>query len=310
MKKSNIKFKKKLLLAPIVLSSVLLLGGCVKPYDKPDFVEVKPNQTAFVIPLEGDNKEQGKFESEEFLEKAQVATKRIQIPHKWIKTGRLPNSGKYVDTVRVIVVDRYPETRQWSGEGAFVGESKDSVKFNQGISVTAQIQEEDTAKYLYRNAGKDLKTVVDNEVHDYIGSVLLEQYSSKTIEEIRGDKASLLKGVREKVVPYFKEKGITITNLGYVDDMKYLDDAIQKAINKKFNAEEDAKAQAIINKTEIGKAQAEADANKIRKESMKEIMEMKELEIQEAWIDAWDGKLPNVVGADNGMMLNLGDLGK
>lgn len=275
----------------VVLSSVLL-SGCVKPYDKPEFVEVKPNQTAFVIPLEGKTSEQGKFESEEFLQKAQVATKRIEVPHKWVKTGRWANSGKYVDTVRVIVVDRYPETRQWSGEGAFVGESKDSVKFNQGISITAQIQEEDTAKYLYRNAGKDLKTVVDNEIRDYVGSVLLEQYSSKSIEEIRSDKGAVLKGVRDKVVPYFKELGITITNLGYVDDMKYLDKAIQDAINKKFNAQEEQKAQAIINQTEIDKAKAEAEANKMRAESMAEIKKMKELDIQEQWVEKWDGKLP------------------
>ena len=301
------KSKKVVLLAPLALSA-MLLGGCVKPYDKPEFVEIKPNQTAFVIPLEGKTSEQGKFESEDYLKEAQVATKRIEIPHKWVKTGRFANSGKYVDTIRVIVVDRYPETRQWAGEGAFVGESKDSVKFNQGISVTAQIQEEDSAKYLYRNAGKDLKTVVDNEVHDYIGSVLLEQYSSKTIEEIRGNKSAVLEKVRERVVPYFKDLGITITNLGFVDDMKYLDPAIQAAINKKFNAQEEAKAQESINKKNEAQAESERKQAEQKASTMKTQREIRELEIKEEWVKKWDGKLPVYITGDNASIMNMPDL--
>ena len=304
------KKTKVAMLVPTMALSAILLSGCVKPYDKPEFVEIKPNQTAFVIPLEGKTSEQGKFESEDFLEKAQVATKRIEIPHKWLKTGRFANSGKYVDTIRVIVVDRYPETRQWAGKKAFVGESMDSVKFNQGISVTAQIQEEDSAKYLYRNAGKDLKTVVDNEVHDYIGSVLLEQYSSKTIEEIRSDKSAVLGAVRTKVVPYFKELGITITNLGFVDDMKYLDPAIQEAINKKFNAQEEAKAQEAINEKNEAQAISESKQAQEKANAMKTLSEMKELEIQEAWVEKWNGVLPTYIGGEDTSILNMPDLTK
>lgn len=278
----------------------------MKPYDKPEFVEVKPNQTAFVIPLVGSTSDQGKFESEKFLKDAQVATKRIQIPHEWIKTGRGAGTGEYKDTVRVIVVDRYPETRQWAKDKAFVGESKDSIKFNQGISATTQIIEEDTAKYLYQNAGKSLQTVMDNEIHDYIGSVLLEEYSTRNIDDIRGNKGAILNKVREKVVPYFKVKGITISNLGYVDDLKYLQDDIQTAINKKFTALQDQKAQSVINQTNIDTAKAEAKANNLRKQSMKEIAEMKKLELQEKWINKWDGSLPTYqAGQDSSTIVSI-----
>lgn len=300
--------KKKLI--PMVLVGGIALTtmtGCIRPYDTPEFVEIKPNQTAFVIPLEGKTSDQGQFESEDLLKKQQVATKRIEVPHKWVQTGRRNWKGEWVDTVRVIVVDRFPETREWAGDGGtFVGESKDSIKFNQGLSATAQILEGDSATFLYQYAGKNLKDVMDSEIRNKIGSVLLEQYSTLTIEQIRADKGAIVSAVRKEVEPYFKERGITLSNIGYIGDLKYLDPAIQEAINKKFNAEEDAKAQKIMNQTEIDKAKAEAQANKTRKESMEEIIEMKELELQAEWIKKWNGTLPNTMTGDgDSLMLNL-----
>jgi SPFH domain / Band 7 family len=296
---------KKIVLLFVLVAALMALTGCRKPYNKPEFVEIKPNQTAFVIPLEGKTSDQGKFESEDFLEKAQVASKRVEVPHRWVQTGRRGWQGKWIDTVKVIVVDRFPETREWKDKGSFIGESQDSIKFSQGISATAQILEEDTAKFLYQYSGKSLQKVMDSEIRNKIGSVLLEQYSTAKIEGIRKTKGEILAAVRKEVEPYFKEKGITLSNIGYIGDLKYLDAAIQTAINKKFNAEEDQKAQNIINQTEIDKAKAEAQANKTRKESMKEIMEMKSLELQLEWVKKWDGKLPQVQSGGNGSIIQI-----
>lgn len=273
--------KKKIVL-PIVLTGVLLtMSGCVKPYDTPEFVEIKPNQTAFVIPLEGKTSDQGKFESEELLKKQQVATKRIEVPHKWVKTGRFNNQGEWVDTVRVLVVDRYPETREWAGDNAFVGESKDSIKFNQGMSATAQILEEDTAKFLYQYSGKKLTEVMDNEIRNYIGSVLLEEYSKMSIDDIRADKGTIIDNVRDKVEPYFKERGITLSNIGYVDDLKYLQAGIQEAINKDFIAQQEKKAQATVDSKNEAQADSELIQAQSKAKAMKTLEAMKELEIQE-----------------------------
>lgn len=304
--------KRTTTLLGAVLASSLLLGAC-KPYDKPEFVTIKPNQTAFVIPLEGKTSEQGQFESESYLEESQVATKRIEVPHKWVKTGRMSGSGEYMDTIKVIVVDRYPETREWANKKAFIGESKDSVKFEQGISATAQIEEADAAKFLYKYSGKSLEEVMDKEIKNKVGSVLLEKYSSMTIEEIRANKKSVLTYVEKEVLPYFKERGITLSNIGFIGDMKYTDSKIQEAINKKFNAEENAKAQAIESAADVKKAKAEAEANTIRSKSMKEIQEMRELTLKEKELDnqaklieQWDGKLPQVEGSDS--IINLPNL--
>lgn len=292
--------KKTKVIIPALLASSIMLGAC-KPYNAPKYVTIQPNQTAFVIPLTGKTSNQKQFESEKYLSSMQVASKRIEVPREWMKTGRLSGSGEYIDTVKVIVVDRYPETREWANKKSFIGESKDSVKFEQGISATAQIEEADAAKFLYKYSGKTLKEVMDKEIKNKVGSLLLEKYSEMTIEDIRSDKKSVLSYVEKAVVPYFKERGITLSNLGFIGDMKYTDAKIQDAINKKFNAEENAKAQAIESAADVKKAKAEAEANTIRANSMKQIKEVRELELKERElenqakaIEKWDGKLPEV----------------
>lgn len=273
--------KKKILIPAVLTVGMLTMTGCVKPYDTPEFVEIKPNQTAFVIPLEGKTSDQGQFESEEFLKKAQVATKRIEIPHKWIQTGRFNHQGEWVDTVRVLVVDRYPETREWAGEGAFVGESMDSIKFEQGMSATAQILEEDTATFLYQYSGKTLTEVMDKEIRNKIGSVLLEKYGTMSIDKVRASKQEVINEVRKEVEPYFKERGITLSNIGYIGDLKYLQADIQEAINKDFKAQQEKKAQATINAKNEEMAESELKQAQDKAKAMKTLEAMKELEIQE-----------------------------
>jgi hypothetical protein len=52
-------------------------------------IEVQNNETAFVSPLEGNLKKQQKLKSPEAMVSYQVAVKRINIPRRRPKTGRL-----------------------------------------------------------------------------------------------------------------------------------------------------------------------------------------------------------------------------
>ena len=47
-----------------LLAATTLLGGCMKPYDTPEFVTIDTAETGFLVPLEGDTRDQAKFESE------------------------------------------------------------------------------------------------------------------------------------------------------------------------------------------------------------------------------------------------------
>ncbi|HWI56066.1 MAG TPA: hypothetical protein VNZ22_02480, partial [Bacillota bacterium] len=95
---------RTVLLLP-ALAMLALLTGCVRPYDRPEYVEIDTSETGFLIPLEGNGGEQVKFQSEDYLKARKVAAKRVQITHRWSQEGRLPTDGRWIPTVRLVKVN-------------------------------------------------------------------------------------------------------------------------------------------------------------------------------------------------------------
>ena len=108
------KIKKLIVLLLVIVMTCTMFTGCRKPYDKPEFVTIEASQTAFLIPLVGDSTTQSAFESEELLIEAKVATKEIQIPHRWVQTGRRHWMGNWKPSATLIVVERKPVSRSWA----------------------------------------------------------------------------------------------------------------------------------------------------------------------------------------------------
>jgi hypothetical protein len=168
---------KKLAAVGIFAVLAVSLTAC-KPYDTPTFVEIAPNETAFLVPLEGKTSDQANFDSEKFLQDSKVAAKRIQIPHKWVQTGRLSSTGKYVDTMRVIKLDRSNETREWMDKQGIKVRSRDGIGFTVGISATASIEENDAARFMYKTSGsRTLADVMDKEVRNRLETKLIEEFA-------------------------------------------------------------------------------------------------------------------------------------
>lgn len=298
------------------------LTGCafVKPYNKPTFVTVGPSETAFVIPLQGKTSNQAQFQSEEFLRKSEVATKRIQVPHIWVQTGRFGGQGQWLDSVRVIKVDRTPITREWTNDSnsgtssdaqGIQAESKDSIKFTVGISATAQIDADKASKFLYNYAsGYTLAQVMDSQVRNKVETDIIQQMSNYTMDQIRGNKDGIIKAVNDDVIKYFSERGISITNLGYKGDFTYADPQVQQALSDVFNAQREQQAQQIKNQTMIQQAKAQAEANRVQQAVMQQTVELKQLQNQADAIKKWNGSMPNTLvqngnGANGSILFNI-----
>lgn len=224
--------KKIISLLLILVMFLTMFTACRKPYDKPEFVTIEPHQTAFLIPLIGDTSNQASFESEEMLTQAKVSTKEIQIPHRWVQTGRKHWMGEYRDTMVLIIVDRSPVTREWSstdGVGtsavnqAIYAESAESIGFSAGMNCSAQIySEEDAVKFLYCYNNKPLSEIMDSEIRARVESKFVEECASRTLNEILTEKEEIMKSVRDDVTSYFSERGITITVLGMKDGLSVM----------------------------------------------------------------------------------------
>lgn len=305
---------KKIIAIILAVAMCLSLCAC-KPYDKPEFVTIEASQTAFLIPLVGDTTQQSAFESEEMLTEAKVATKEIQIPHRWVKTGRRQYAGEYRASAALIIVERKPVSRSWesgdsaaaSSNRAIFGETADNIGIYVGMNCTAMIEEKDAAKFLYRYNNTPLETIIDTDIKKMVEDRFNVETAKCTSTELGAKKGEIMEAVKAYVVDYFKEYGITITVLGLKEGISFENAAIQSAIDQKFASEQELviqqnKNEAALAKAEaeaqamILKAEAEAEANRILAESLNDQI------LEKMYYETWDGKLPGVYGGDGNLL--------
>ena len=316
--------KKRITLIGTLIVLMCSLTGCIKPYDKPELVTIEASQTAFLVPLVGDTNEQASFSSEEMLEQAKVATKEIQIPHRWVQTGRMESTGEWRPSAKLIVVERKPVSRSWesgdtaaSSQNAIWAETADGIGFYVGMSCSAQINEEDATRFLYRFNNTPLESIIDNEIKTMVRDEFNKAASKYLSTELHTHKNDIVNATKEAVTKYFKEYGITITVLGTNEGFSFENATIQEAIDKKFASEQELETQKNKNDVTLAAAQAEAEAAKITAQAEAEvklieaqaeaeankkisesltstIIEKMKADNEAAMIDKWDGNLPTV----------------
>ena len=305
------KFKKLVVLLLVIVMTCTMFSGCRKPYDKPEFVTIEASQTAFLIPLVGDTTTQSAFESEELLTEAKVATKEIQIPHRWVQMGRRHWYGEWKPSATLIVVERKPVSRSWesgdsaaaSSNRAIFGETADQIGIYVGMNCTAMIEEKDAAKFLYRYNNTPLEIVIDTDIKKLVEDRFNVETTKYTSTELGAAKGEIMEAVKSYVIPYFKEYGITITVLGMKEGVSYENDKIQKAIDEKFASEQELVIQQNKNEAAIAKAEADAKAKIMDAEAQAKANALltesltPEL-LEKMYYEKWDGKLPYIYGGD------------
>jgi len=274
---------------PVILVLVMLSGltGCVRSYDRPEYVEIDTSETGFLIPLEGENAQQAKFQSEEYLKQRKIATKRVQITHRWSQEGRWPTDGRWIPLVRLVKVNRSPVTREWiSSQGpATTGqargtandkaiwiESADSVGFSMGFTCTAFISEDDAARFLYWYPSGSLADMMDREVRGRIQQAAAEVAARYPLDQLRSKKQEIADAVKADVTKFFVNRGVTVTTVGMFGGMTYENPEIQRSIDQTFIAQQlkvvsEAKFEAQKKENERIELEANAVAEKARREA-------------------------------------------
>lgn len=318
---------KKIIKLLVITAFIIIVGcslaSCRRPYDRPEFVTIEPSQTAFLVPLVGDSSNQASFESEEMLLQAKVATKEIQIPHRWVQTGRRDWQGEYRASATLIVVERKPVSRSWesgdssseSANKAIFGETADAIGIYVGMNCTAMIEEKDAAKFLYRYNNTPLEIIIDTDIKKMVEDEFNRATSQFKSTELHTNKATIIETVKSNVTNYFKEYGITITVLGIKEGFSFENPEIQQALDAKFASEQDLVIQQNKNEANLAKAEAEAEARLIAARAEAEALRiaaeaeaeanakitasLTEEILKKMYYDTWDGKLPTVVGSQD-----------
>lgn len=258
------------ILTLLVLASLAAPQPAQAFYSKTDYTEaiyVLPNQSAFVIPDVGANKDtQAQFGSKAYYESNKVASKRVLIPHaKLENTGGTWGADYYVPTARVTLVNRTPFNHEWvtdtdrgsnpRNEG-MPCQSNEGLNVTVGISIGTSVQEVDAAKYLYYFGtlppkgdmadpnvvftsvyyARSVKDVMDTIGHGEVLSLVCSEINALTLVDDNKAAGKIMTAVQAKAVAYFAERGITVDYIGWADTFSF-DKAVQKAINDKFIAD-------------------------------------------------------------------------
>lgn len=296
-----------------------------------------------------------------------VLNKKVTIPYYWKQTAKMrawswksSANGEWRPAAKAIIIDMSPESREWNSDlnagtankdQAIWVESSDSVGFSTGISITARIESLDDAVVFlsnyppetsrdYSTAGgapfsaevTGLSQVMDQEVRIKVQEVFADECAGFNMDELRSMKQATMSKVKEIVIPFFKERGLTITSIGQFGGFTYEEKENQAAIDKVFQAQQDkqvaiAEASAAEERKlalqlkgegeaqeaiEIarGKAEAVTLEAQAEAEAIKAVADAKEYELQKAEADLqtylslkqlevdmvkarlWDGKLP------------------
>lgn len=231
----------------LLFAMAVMFTGCVRPYDKPEYVEIGPNETAFVIPMFTDDNVKTEDqvhlnENVEFYQRNMVSSKLIQIPHKWIKTGRFARSGYYKGTVRVITVDLTPRSGNWlpNDKNAIKVETAASQGITIPMSYTIRIKPEDAALYLSYYKAVDFQSVIDTQINRFFAQEAGKSFHNVEYKDVAKQRDIILSDAVEKTKAHFKAQGITIDQLAIVDGLVYDDKSLQT------NIDEQAKIQAQI----------------------------------------------------------------
>jgi len=310
-------------------------SGCMrKPFEPVKLEVIKSNEEAFLLPLTGDGKKQESSSNEDYLRANLVYTKQVKIPQQWVSKGyeTWVYNGEWRDAATLVKVDKSPVTREWTADPNTGTSNKneaiwvmtsDQVEFSTGWTITARIESRDDAvKFLHNYPNGSLTTFLDQEVRSKLQTEFGLEVTDLPMEELRKNATPHILKTRKTVTDFFKNRGITITNIGITGGFVYKDKSIIEKLVAVFNSEQEraiavaeSNAQEERNKSVILKAQGEADAilktrkaeaDGIRmvaeartyelekaKDNLGVYLQLKQLELQKELLSKWNGLLPS-----------------
>jgi len=300
---------KVIIVTFLVGSGLVLTTPTAKAYyDKSDYNEsyfILPNESAFYVPDVGANKDsQNKFGSEAYYNENKIAAKRFTVPHTKLENSGLW-SNYYVPAGRLIIVDRTPYNREWVAQSSrgtstkdesFPCQSKEGLNITVGISIGAEVAEDQSPRFLYHFGvnppkgdrsdpavifgsvfyGKSLTQVMDGPVRSKVQALVCEQFTTRSFDVDNNEASKIMAAVQTEVDNYMKNVGITLDYIGWGDTFTF-DHQIQDAINRRYVASQDAAIAAQLG-PQVAALQGIASAEAIRITANK-----------------WTGVLPNSV---------------
>jgi hypothetical protein len=158
---------------------------------------------------------------------------------------------------------------------------------------------------------------MDTEIRARVQAAFADAAARYDLSALRGQKSEIISSIRGDVTPFFKDRGISITTLGMFGGLTYENPEIQQSIDKVFIAQREKEISAAMLEAQndknkriemeaVAKANAAREVGRGEAEAKKLILEvaeaaaqnpvflpMRQLEVEEARIQKWDGRYPS-----------------
>ena len=236
-------------------------------------------------------------------------------------------------STQIIEFPTFVQTVKWTkdvSEGHPVNEemgfnSREGMEIFVDVSLSYAIDPVHVPDFYVKYRASDLDVFTHGILRDIVRNSLNEVASTYNVEDIYGDhKAEFLRKVQAMIEQKVAPVGVGVQQFGFIGAPRVpaviaaaitaTAQAIQQAerarnelattqaeaAKKIAEAEGDAKSM-------VTRAQGEADANRIRQNSLTpQLLELRRIENNKLLIDKWNGQLPTVQsGAGGGLMLQL-----
>ena len=185
--------------------------------------------------------------------------------------------------------------------------SKDLQEVSLNVAVNYNVNR-DTSYELYRQVGINYESII-------ISPAILESVKSitaqYTAEELITKRAEVSNKMEETLKEKIEARGFNVVDFN-ITDLDF-SEAYNQAIEKKQVAEQQAKQaeyelqkSKIENEKKIAEAEANAKVMQVQDATTTEnALKLKELEIQKAAIEKWNGVLPSTMASDTVPFLNI-----
>jgi regulator of protease activity HflC (stomatin/prohibitin superfamily) len=236
-------------------------------------------------------------------------------------------------TTQIIEFPTFVQTVKWTrdvNEGHPINEemgfnSKEGMEIYANVSLSYAIDPKHVPDFYVKYRVNDLDLFTHGILRDIVRNSLNEVASTYVVEDIYGEKkAEFLRKVADQIQEKVANVGVGIQQFGFIEAPR-VPQVIASAITAKAQAIQEAEraknelattqaeaAKKIAEaegdaKSTVMRAQGEADANRIRQSSLTpQLLELRRLENQRAYIDKWNGQLPSVqAGQGTGLLMQL-----
>jgi regulator of protease activity HflC (stomatin/prohibitin superfamily) len=236
-------------------------------------------------------------------------------------------------TTQIIEFPTYVQTVKWTrdtNEGHPINEemgfnSKEGMEIFVDVSLSYAIEPRKAPEFYVKYRVGDLDQFTHGILRDIVRNSLNEVASTYVVEDIYGEgKAVFLHKVEAMIEQKVAPVGVGVQQFGFIGAPR-VPQVIATAITAKAQAIQQAErarnelattqaeaAKKIAEaegdaKSLVTRAQGEADANRIRQNSLTpQLLDLRRIENSRALIDKWNGQLPTVeTGQGGGMILQL-----